>query len=206
MILIDAGPDFRAQVLKNKIKRIDSILLTHCHFDHVAGLDDIRPFNKLCGRISVWGSAETINVLKKRLDYYENPVQTGGGIPQVEWKIINGPFEISELKIIPLPAKHGIEPVLGYRIKDFAYLTDVSFVPDSTKELMKDLSCLVLGAIRFKEHPTHFNLEQALSFINEIKPQKTFLTHITDAFDHRKVNRILPSNIKLGYDGLKILV
>ena len=201
-LIIDTTPDFRQQVLTYGVQRIDAILYTHAHYDHVGGLDDIRPFNRAQGGvIPAYGNPETIEILKRRYEYFFNAPQTGGGLPQVDFRTVEAGFRVISADILPLKVLHGKVPILGYKIGKFAYISDASFLPESTLTAIEGLDLLVLNAIRFKPHPTHFNLEQALAVIGRVKPKKAFLIHITDAFDHSKVNRSLPENVRLAYDG-----
>lgn len=201
-LLIDTTPDFRQQVLLRGVRRIDAILYTHGHYDHVGGLDDIRPFNRAQGgAIPAFADPGTVALLRHRYDYFFNAPQTGGGLPSIDFREVTGPFEFDGVRIAPLEVIHGIIPVLGYRIGRFAYITDASSLPPATLEAIGGLDLLVLNAIRFKPHSTHFNLEQALGIVDRVRPKKAFLIHITDAFDHAKVNRSLPRNVRLAYDG-----
>ncbi len=204
-ILIDTPPELRLQLLENQITRVDAILFTHPHADHIMGFDDIRAINRLQkGEIPCYGNEITIDKIKNIFDYIFNPIQIGGGLPRVKLIEIQPlvPFYLSDIKITPLPVKHGKLDILGYKIGKFAYLTDCNQIPDSTLSLLEDVKLLVLDALRFKTHPTHFNIEQALQIINKLNVDRAFLTHISHHLEHEKTNRILPDNVKLAYDGL----
>ncbi|HEX3048381.1 MAG TPA: MBL fold metallo-hydrolase [Bacillota bacterium] len=202
-ILIDTATEFRLQSLKNRVKRVDLTLITHCHADHISGFDDLRRFNELQkGEILVYGSIESIHGIQAMFPYIFDPeAQIGGGKPQIKTIVVDGEFEVFGVKIIPIPVLHGKIPVFGYRIGNFAYLTDCSLVPDSSLALLQNLDLLVLGVLRFKSHPTHLNLDQGLELIRRVKPGRTLLTHICHDFKHNEVSKLLPDGVELGYDG-----
>ena len=206
VLVIDTGPDFRQQMLKEKVQKLDAVLFTHHHKDHVAGMDDIRAFNhKWNMDMQLYCTKETEKALIKEFPYVfsENKYP---GIPKVKINVIhNKPFKIRNINVIPIEAKHYMMPVLGFRINNFVYLTDVSEISKKEKEKMRGASLIILDALRKKEHISHFNLDQALELLEDLKPNKGLLTHISHYMGlHDRVNAELPSNIKLAYDGQKI--
>lgn len=206
--LIDCGADFRMQMLNNNVKNIDAILFTHEHSDHIAGLDDIRPFCYKNGPMPVYAMPRVMESLAKRYEYIftlEN--RYPGAAAVIPNLVTENSFVIGEQKIIPIQVMHGNLPILGYRIGDFAYLTDVKYLEQVEKDKLKGLSVLVVNALRIESHPTHLNLEEALSLVKELSPNKTYLTHISHRLGfHKDVNATLPENIFLAYDGLDIEV
>ena len=205
-IVVDTGPDFRQQMLRERVRRLDAILFTHHHKDHVAGMDDIRAFNYIMKRdMQIYCNRVTEKALRKEFPYVfsENRYP---GVPQVKINsIVNRSFKINETTIAPIKAKHYMMPVFGYRIKNFVYLTDVSDISDKEKEKMKNADLIVLDALRKEEHISHLNLEQALKLLKELNPKKALLTHISHYMGlHDDVNSELPDHIKLGYDGQQV--
>jgi phosphoribosyl 1,2-cyclic phosphate phosphodiesterase len=205
-LVIDTTPDFRMQALLYSIGRLDAILFTHHHADHILGLDDIRPFNQIRkGFIPCYGSAGTMGEIRITFRYIFKD-QPYGGVPQVETYAVEGPFELRGLTVIPIPAMHARLPVFGYRIKDFAYLTDLNSLPEKSLALLDGLQVLVLGALRFEPHPAHFTLTEAVGVAGIIGAQRTYFTHMSHEVDHEAVSRQLPAGIELGYDGLSFEV
>ncbi|KGO94968.1 MBL fold metallo-hydrolase [Flavobacterium subsaxonicum] len=207
--VIDCGPDFRQQMLTSKCPKIDGIIYTHEHADHTAGLDDIRPFFFRQGDIPIFAHKRVIDSLKKRFDYVFEEENKYPGAPSV--KVIevvnNQPFLIGDKTAIPISTLHGRLPIFGYRIDDFAYLTDVKTVAPEEREKLRGLSVLVVSALRHEPHNSHFNLEEALEFIADIAPEKTYLTHISHMMGfHAEVEKILPKNVFLAYDNLEITI
>lgn len=208
-ILIDTAPEFRMQALNNQINRIDLVLLTHHHADHICGFDDLRRFNELQGgAIPVYGNSETIRQVKTMFQYiFDVNGQIGGGKPAVNLHTAAGePFNFQNIPVIPIPVRHGNLPVNGYRIGNFAYVTDCSTIPDSSMALLMGLECLVLGVLRFRPHPTHLNLESALQIIKRLRPRRCLFTHICCDFKHSESVRWLPEGVELGYDGQQVEV
>jgi phosphoribosyl 1,2-cyclic phosphate phosphodiesterase len=205
-IVIDTGPDFRQQMLREKVKKIDAVLFTHHHKDHVAGMDDIRAFNyKWKKDMPVYCTRNTEKALLNEFPYVFQQDKYPG-TPNVSINIIeNRSFKIKDTNIIPIEAKHYVMPVLGFRIKDFVYLTDVSYIAEKEKEKMKGASLIVLDALRKKEHISHLNLRQALDLLEELQPNEALLTHISHYMGlHDEVNNELPDNIQLGFDGQQV--
>lgn len=205
--VIDCGPDFRQQMLISGCQKIDGILYTHEHADHTAGLDDIRPFNFRQGEIPIYGLQRVIDNLKLRFDYVFKTENKYPGAPSVKTiEIVNNrPFSIGNKTVIPINVMHGNLPVLGYRIDDFAYLTDVKTIDESEIIKLKNLKVLVVNALREEPHNTHFNLQEALEFITLIQPEKAYLTHISHIMGfHEEVQKKLPENVYLAYDNLEI--
>ncbi len=205
-ILIDCGPDFRQQMLANNVKHLDAILYTHEHNDHTAGLDDIRPFFFRQGDIPVYAHKRVLKALRKRFDYIFTSENKYPGAPGVqEHEISNKPFNFHGLTVIPIEFWHNRLQVFGFRIEDFAYLTDLKSIEDKEVEKLHDLKVLVVNALRIEPHHSHFNLEEALEFIEKVKPEKAYLTHISHLLGfHDEVEKKLPPNVHLAYDNLKI--
>ena len=207
-ILVDCGPDFRAQMLANKITRVDAILYTHEHNDHTAGLDDIRPFFFRQGDIPVFAHKRVLTSLKKRFEYIFESENKYPGAPSVAVnEIQNRPFQFKSLQIIPVNVMHNRVQVFGFRFKDFAYLTDVKTIEKVESEKLRGVKVLVLNALREEPHHSHLNLQEALDFISEIKPERAYLTHISHTMGfHQEVQDKLPGNVFLAYDNLKIKI
>lgn len=207
--IIDCGPDFRQQMLASKCPKVDGILFTHEHSDHTAGIDDIRPFFFKQGEIPVYGNERVIHSLKKRFDYIFEEEDKYPGAPGVQVNIVkeNEPFEIGNLQAIPVKAFHGNLDIFAYRIGDFGYMTDVKTISPGEAEKLKGLKVLVVSALRKEPHNTHFNLEEALEFIQVIKPERAYLTHISHHMGfHAEVSEKLPENVYLAYDNLQITI
>lgn len=200
-ILIDASPDLRQQALRNDISRLDAVLLTHQHYDHVGGIDDLRPF---CAAhdVPVYANAQTVQDLHNRIDYCfrQNPYP---GVPKLDLQTIaNIPFLIDGLKIIPIEVMHGKLPIFGYRIGDFAYVTDAKTIEDTEKDKLKNLDVLILNCLRInQEHFAHFILPEAIALIDELKPKRCYLTHACHMLGrHEEVSHLLPSGVEFAYD------
>lgn len=204
--VIDCGPDFRQQMLAARVDRLDGILFTHYHADHTAGLDDIRSYTQRFGDMRLFARSEVAENLKERFDYIFRSHNRYAGAPSVELVDVNTkPFPLHGKIFQPIEVWHGRLPILGYRIDDFAYLTDVKSVEDAAMEQLTGLDVLVVNALRIEPHPTHFNLEEALDFITRLAPKRAFLTHISHRLGlHEEVSKILPDNVFLAYDGLQI--
>ena len=207
--VIDCGPDFRQQMLVSGCQKVDGILYTHEHSDHTAGLDDIRPFNFKQGEIPIYAHQRVIDNLKLRFDYVFKTENRYPGAPSVKTvEVVNNrPFVIGNKTAIPVKVMHGDLPVFGYRIDDFAYLTDVKTVDESEMDKLKNLKVLVVNALRETPHNTHFNLQEALDFIDLVQPEKAYLTHISHLMGfHEEVQQKLPENVYLAYDNLEITI
>ncbi len=205
--VIDCGPDFRQQMLNCGTNSLDGILYTHEHADHTAGLDDIRPFYFKQGKIDLILTKRVFSFLKKRFDYIFDDKNKYPGAPSVNIKIINKnqKFILGDKEVIPIEVLHGKLPILGYRIDNFAYLTDVKSISDDEILKLKNLDVLVLNALRKEEHHSHLNLKQALSLSEKINPKKTFFTHISHHMGfHDEIQKTLPINTYIAYDNLSI--
>lgn len=207
-LVIDCGPDFRQQMLANPIDRIDAILFTHEHSDHTVGLDDIRPFFFKQGDIPIYAHQRVMDSLRTRFDYIFRSENKYPGAPSVEERVItNNAFKVEGVEIIPINAMHNRVQVFGFRIADFAYLTDVKAIEPDEISKLRGVEVLVINALRKEPHHSHFNLEEALEFIKLINPKKSYLTHISHKLGfHDNVQSELPSNVFLGYDNLKITI
>ena len=205
--VIDCGPDFRQQMLASNCQKIDGILYTHEHADHTAGMDDIRPFNFKSGPMPLYAHRRVIENLQRRFEYVFETMNKYPGAPAVKSvEVVNDiPFEIANKTAIPINVMHGDLQVFGYRIDDFAYLTDVKTIKSRELDKLKGVKVLVVNALREEPHNTHFNLQEALDFITLVQPEKTYLTHISHSFGfHDDVQHKLPENVFLAYDNLVI--
>ena len=210
-VVIDTTPDFRYQALRVGLDRLDAVLFTHGHADHILGFDDIRPYNiRQKSAMPVYASEETIAILKRTFAYVFDNLPAISTIPQVILKPIDGPFEVIGVRIIPVPAQHGDMGVLGFRFGHAAYLTDFSELPESSKPLLADLDDLIIDALRDIPHPMHQTVEQALELIRELKPRRAWFTHIAHELPHAETIARLAkagySNVSLAYDGLQFEV
>lgn len=204
-LLIDTSTDFRQQALREKITRIDAILYTHSHADHILGLDDIRPFNFWQkGAVPVYGRPETLSHIRRAFPYIFESSSALSLIPQVEDMEINGPFEMDNVKVTPVPVMHGPNEIVGYRVGRFAYLTDFKTIPEPSLALLQGLDILVLDALRRKPHPTHSNLDNSVEMVKRLNPRRAYFTHMCHDLDHEKTEAELPAHIRLAYDGLKL--
>lgn len=204
--VIDAGCDFRQQMLTNKITSLDALLITHEHKDHMAGLDDIRPFNFMKHEaLPIFAEQRVVEAIKREFSYVfvEKPYP-GSPMMNVQ-EITEQAFEYKGITIQPLRVKHLTLPIFGYRIGQFAYITDASFIPEETMNLLEGVECLVINALRFEEHYSHFCVPQAIEIIKKINPKQAYLTHCSHGIGfYAETNKTLPENINLGYDGLHI--
>ncbi|GAA4231910.1 MBL fold metallo-hydrolase [Postechiella marina] len=206
--VIDCGPDFRQQMLRANCTKVDGILFTHEHSDHVLGLDDIRPFYFKQGAISIFAHKRVLKSLKKRFDYIFKKKNKYPGAPSVSInKVKNKPFEIGGVQVVPVSGLHFKLQVFGYRFNDFAYLTDMKTVEDKEIDKIKNVKVLVVNALREAPHYSHFNLEEALSFIKKVNPEKAYLTHVSHLLGfHEEVQKKLPKNVFLAFDNLQITI
>ncbi len=206
-ILIDAGPDFRQQMLREKIVKLDAILLTHEHKDHIGGLDDVRAFNYIQKRpMDIYAEKRVCDLLQSRDFAYVVERKDYPGIPKMNFKLIeNKKFLVNEIEVLPIRGTHNKLPVFGYRINNFAYVTDMNFISDEEKNKLQGLDVLVITSLRRKEHVSHFSLKEALQIINEVKPKKAYLTHISHKLGfYKDLIKELPDNVFPAYDGLKV--
>ena len=202
-VVIDTTPDFRQQAMGARLDRLDAVIYTHGHADHILGLDDIRPYNlKQRGVIPNYAAAETLAVLRRQFAYIVDDAPAPSTVPGVDLHTIDGPFELIGLNIVPVPVIHGPQAVLGFRFGKAAYLTDFSRVPDSSKPLLSDLDDLILDALRYVPHPMHSTVEQSLALVEELKPKRAWFTHICHDLGHAETNARLPQNVRLAHDGL----
>jgi phosphoribosyl 1,2-cyclic phosphate phosphodiesterase len=205
-VLIDAGPDLRAQALRHRITRVDGIVFTHGHADHILGIDDVRRFNSLMRQpMKVFGDALTLDEIRRMFGYVFDPATPrGGGIPQLELTVVQGPFTVGGLPIVPVPIWHGRRLILGLRIGRFAYLTDCSAIPDESWPLLQGVEVVVLDALRHRPHPTHFSLDEAIAAARRIGARQTYFTHMCHDLPHAATTALLPEGIALAYDGLQL--
>ncbi len=204
-VLIDAGPDFRTQALAADLHHLDALLLTHSHFDHVAGIDDLRPLNFSQGRPTpIYGDERTLHDVRERFSYAFSDGSDGSTRPSLELHTLDGAFQLGHTPITPFLVMHGTWPITGYRIGTLGYVTDASLLPAESRAHLRDLDVLVLNALRFEPHPTHFSLQEALDVINDLRPRQAYLVHLTHAFDHAEVSQKLPAGVFLAYDGLVV--
>jgi len=207
-ILVDTSTDLRQQALANGVLRVDAILFTHSHADHVMGLDDSRRFSQMQqGSIPCYADALTVASLQKTFYYVFDPqTEQGGGLPQIELHTIDGPFSIGGVLVQPIPLMHGARPIVGFRFGDFAYLTDTNHIPDEAWPLLAGVKTVILDALRHRPHPTHFTVAEAIAAAERIQCRQTYLTHICHDLPHVATNQALPKGVELAYDGLQLTI
>ncbi|MCP4458477.1 MAG: MBL fold metallo-hydrolase [Cytophagales bacterium] len=207
-LVIDTGPDFRQQMLRSRVKKLDAVLFTHAHKDHTAGMDDIRSFNFLQKMdMPIYATDDVITQLKEEFAYVFSESKYPGVPRVIIHPITNASFTIGSTQIQPIQVMHHKLPVLGFRINDFTYITDANHIANEEKEKIKDSKVLVLNALQKKEHISHFTLDQALGLIDELKPEKAFITHISHKLGkYRDIKKELPDNVEQAWDGLVVKV
>lgn len=207
--LIDTTPDLRLQLLRDPIPRLDFVLFTHSHSDHLMGLDDIRPFNfRQRETIHAYANELTAKAIRRAFSYiWDMSTQIGGGKPQLELHEVDGPFTHDGIAITPIPVTHGEWTILGYRIGNFAYITDTNGIPPASMKLLEGVEVLALDGLRpAPPHPTHFTIAQAIQCARQIGAKATWLIHLTHDMDHDELEATLPEGVRLAYDGLRLEV
>lgn len=206
-VLVDTTPELRLQCVANGVERVDALVFTHAHADHIMGLDDVRRFNtQRGGPLDVWADPATFNILRSCFGYAFKAPDPASRLyrPHLIHRAIEGPFEIGGRCWTPIPMLHGDLPVLGFRIGTIAYCTDVSFIPESSMALLEGLDVLVLDGLQFSRHTTHFTIPEAIAIAQRVKPGRTYLTHIAHQVSHELTGRKLPEGVFLSYDGLRV--
>lgn len=203
MILLDTSPDLREQALKSGLSRVDGVLFTHAHADHVHGIDELRIFNLWSqAEIPCYGNPDTIDKLANYFRYIVEPGDNGGFRPLLDLHPITGPFSLSGIEIIPIPLVHGRHGSTGYRLGPFAYLTDVKEIPYHSMELLDGVTLLVMDALREKPHPTHMCVSEACAVADALRPSRTILTHLSHQVEHASMSQRLPPGVELAFDGM----
>lgn len=205
-VLIDTSADFRAQALKHDITHIDAVLFTHSHADHIFGLDELRRYNVLQREaIPLYGDARTLADLRRIFDYaFGNPEAGHDYVPRLRPSVVEGPFCLAHESIVPVPILHGVRTIFGYRIGNFAYLTDCSGIPDASWPLLEGVELLVIGALRDKPHPSHFTVAQAVAAAERIGAPRVLFTHMNHDLGHVATCQRLPAGMELSYDGMVV--
>jgi phosphoribosyl 1,2-cyclic phosphate phosphodiesterase len=205
-IVVDTGPDFRQQMLRTKVDKMTAVVFTHEHKDHVAGLDDIRAFNFILRkRIPVYATERVQSAIRREFAYIFDEFKYPG-IPEIDLITIDDkPFTIGDITLIPIKVMHMKLPVLGFRMKDFCYITDANYIAPEEFEKLKGVKTLILNALRKEQHPSHYTLNEAIDVVKKISPEKAYFTHISHQLGlHQQVNKELPEGIELGWDGMTI--
>ncbi len=204
-ILIDTGPDLRIQSLRENIKRVDAVLYTHTHADHLHGIDDLRAFCQIQRmQIPLYAKEDAIAHISQKFGYVLREPSNFWEMPVLRTEIINAPFELFGVKVTPIPVMHGRSQIFGYRIGNLAYMTDVSEIPETSFALLEDLEFVLLDCLRERSHPTHINIEQSLSYIGRIKAKQSYMIHMTHELEYASLTEKLPKNVFVGFDGLKL--
>ena len=204
-ILIDTATEFRLQGIRAGLDRLDAVLFTHSHTDHIAGLDDVRVFSEIQGQpVPCYGSSECLEDIQRRFSYIFEQTQWGGSKPRLDMIPIDGPLTLYGVEFQPVPVLHGGLEVLGFRFGNAAYVTDCNRISESSMEMLRGLDLLVLDALRWNPHPTHFNIKQALEVVDRLRPARCYLTHTTHDLEYTATNAVLPPGVELAYDGLTL--
>jgi phosphoribosyl 1,2-cyclic phosphate phosphodiesterase len=205
-VLIDTTPDFRTQALRAKIDRLDAVVFTHSHADHLMGLDDVRPFNfRQNGHIPIYASENTLAAIRRCFPYIFDNEKKESNVPKLDVRQIDGAsFDVFGVEFLPVPVLHGRQTIFGFRFGAAAYLTDHSAIPESSLDLLGGLDVLFLDALRYRPHPTHSTVEQSIATVERLQPRRTFFTHICHDLAHERAESLLPPHIRLAYDGLEI--
>lgn len=205
VILIDTGPDLRLQALREGLTQVDAVLYTHTHADHIHGIDDLRAFCQIQrAQIPLYGSPEAMAHVADKFGYTLRSASDFWDLPVLKANPVNAPFELFGQSIVPIPLKHGNSDIFGYRLGNIAYLTDVSVIPDSSLALLQGLDILLLDCLRTAPHYTHINVEQSLQYAGLIKAKSTYLIHMMHELEYAALSALLPENVYVGYDGLKL--
>ncbi len=205
-ILVDTSTDLRKQAIREQIPRIDAVLFTHSHADHIHGIDDLRGFHFIHQRIiPCYGSSETIATIAGNFSYIFKGLASAGYAPLLEPHVVGGPFELFGCTVEPIPLLHGHMPATGYRVNDMAYLTDCSSIPEPSLERLDGLELLIIDALRYTPHPNHFNIEGALGIVKKVNPKRAVLTHLTHEVAYSDGGK-LPAGVEFAYDGMKLHV
>ncbi|HEY0546470.1 MAG TPA: MBL fold metallo-hydrolase [Pyrinomonadaceae bacterium] len=206
-VLVDTSSDFRQQALRHGIRWLDAVLVTHCHVDHIFGLDDIRPINFRHGPVGLYANSVAWRDIRRIFKYIFEPSHFGGGLPQVIPHTVEPGAAFclgKDLQVTPLEVIHGRLPVIAYRFNDFAYATDLSEIPPATMDGLRDLDVLIIDCLRIKPHTTHLSLEDALAYVEELKPRRAYLTHLAHDIKHARDSKLLPAGVEFAYDGLEV--
>lgn len=206
-ILIDTSTDLRLQALKYSITRIDAVLFTHPHADHLHGIDELRSFNHLQGKkIPCYGNKETIERIKGIFQYIFQDCEQDGWKPNLKTYIVNAPFSISRIAVCPIEVYHGSMKVLSFKIGKIAYVTDCNKIPEESMNKLTGLTLLILDALRHKPHSTHYNIDDAVEVVRRLKPKRAIFTHLSHHLDYEETNKNFPPGIELAYDGMEIIL
>jgi phosphoribosyl 1,2-cyclic phosphate phosphodiesterase len=205
-VLIDSGPDLRQQALRAGMTRLDAVLYTHSHADHILGLDDVRPFNfHSRGNVKIYGSPDTLATIRHTFSYAFNGAPSLSSRPRLETHEVNGePIAVAGLHFQPVPVVHGNLPCTGYRFGNVAYVSDFNSIPDSSLKMLGDLDILFLDALRHKPHPTHSTVEESLRLVEALQPKRAYFTHISHDLAHEETEAAFPANVRLAFDGLTL--
>ncbi len=207
VVVIDTAPDFRQQALREHIMRLDAVLYTHTHADHLMGLDDVRAFYfRQQTPIPIYASAPSMADIRRVFEYIFDQSYPYGGLAKLDPCLIDGPFDLWGETFTPVPVMHGTLPILGFRVRSVVYIADCSTIPDESLPLLQDLDVLVIEALRHTPHPAHSTLEQSLAWVERLQPRRAFFTHMTHDLGHDQTNALLPPHVRLAYDGLIVEV
>lgn len=207
-VLIDTTPDFRTQALRAHIERLDAVVFTHSHADHMMGLDDVRPFNfRQRGQIPIFAAADTMEAIRRCFRYIFEDGKRESNVPQLDTHVLNGePFDLFGMEFQPIPIMHGSQTIYGFRFGAAAYLTDHSAIPAESMEKLRGLDVLFLDALRYKPHPTHSTVDRSIQTVEQLAPRRAYFTHICHDLGHERAESMLPPHIRLAYDGLELEV